>query len=256
MLMKISIRGMILIVIAILANNLLWLYSSENNDMSDDGKQILLVSSAANNCVVNPVENRKQNTLAQDMLIKVSTSQNIKSTKTSKRFMGESDYITATAEQDSPITLATFDMDVPIELSQDYLYEHTIDREDFFYANRERKLDTIQLLSAQGDDLNLIRKILKTEDNSDIRIEALTRLNHKHSYTATNTLIEALDDPVEEVALTALNTIVTNGDRTLLPLLNEKMNLISNSAMRDKYEKSIHRLKYSVTMGMDEILAE
>ncbi len=251
--MKISIRGVILIVISILANNLLWLYASENSDMSNNEKPILLVASVNNKGEFNSFENKKQNNLTQ---ITGCASQKDKSMKRNKRIINGSDNIKTTIDKDTPFTLATVDMDVPTELSQDLLFEHAIDREDFFHANAERKFDTIQTLSGQGDDLKLIRQILKTEVSSDLRIEALTRLNHEHSYIATNTLVEALDDPAEEVVLTALNTIVSNGDRTLLPLLNEKMNSISSRAIRDKYEKSIHRLKYSVTMGMDEIPVE
>ena len=251
--MKISNRGMILIVTIMLANNLLWLYASKNSEISKDDKQMLIDAKFDNNCSVNPASISKQNNLVQVIPIAEHISAHVHSRKTSKTIVYESDKTETIYDQDSPMTLASIDMDIPIELSQDFQYEQAIAKEDFYYANNEKKMHIIQSLSAQGDDLKLIREVLKTEEDSEIRIEALTRLNQEHSFTATNTLIAALDDPEKEVALTALNTLVANGDRTLLPLLNEKMLSISDNAVRDQYEKSIYRLQYSTTMAMDEI---
>lgn len=250
--MKVSTHGIILIIISILVNNLLWLYASDDSDMSNSKKPILLADSVNSKGKFNPIENN----LSQNIPITGCTSQKNESSKRNKWVESRGHNTKATDNKDTPFTVAMLNLDVPVELSQDFLFEHSIDREDFFYANSERKLDTIQTLSAQGDDLKLIREIMKAEVNSDLRVEALTRLNNEDSYVATRTLLEALDDPAEEVVLAALNTIALNGDRTLLPLLNEKMNLISGRAIRDKYEKSIHRLKYSVTMGMDNIAVE
>lgn len=254
--MEISVRGVILIVVAVLANNLLWLYATLDHDMLED--EILISSdlSLENTREVNAVEATNQNSLTQDVAIVDCSRETAKRKKPPRRISSISEDINTVVEEESPIESPTIDFDVPVELSQDYLDEHAIDGEEYFYADSERKLDIIQSLSAQGDDLELIREVLKTEDDSNIRIAALTRLTHEHSFAATNTLIEALDDPVEEVALAALNAIVVSGDRSVLPMLNEKKNTVSNGVIRNEYEKLIHRLEYSVTMGMDEILAD
>lgn len=254
--MKGSIRGMFFIVVSIIANNLLWLYSLENTAIANNDKRLLLTAATDNHGGFNPVDNEKQSALMRNILMPECSSQMENGAKVKGRVFSENDAEENTVDQETPFTLVLNDMDVPIELSQDLLNEHAFNSEDFFYTNDEKKIDTIQSLSPQGDDLKLIRKILQNEESSDLRIEALKRLHNEHSYIATNTLVEALDDPEERVVLTALSTIVSNGDRTLIPLLKEKMSISSSNAMRDKYEKSIHRLKFSVTMGMDEIPVE
>ena len=256
-LMRISMRSTIFFLIFVITNNLLWLHLIKDNTKLYHQKQLLNDISSENDCDINCDKEKKHKILTQDIPTAESNILDVKSTDTNTVIIRECDDENNIYDQESPFAYATFDIDIPMEYSQDFLYEQAINREEYFsFANPEKKLDIIQSLSAQGDDLELIREILKTEDDSNIRVAALTRLNHAHSFAATNTLIKALDDPVEEVALTALNTIVINGDRSLLPLLSEKINLMSDTPIRSEYEKLINRLKYSVTMGMDGIIIE
>jgi hypothetical protein len=151
----------------------------------------------------------------------------------------------------SPENTYSEDIDVPVALSQDILFERQMDFEYFFQGDVTKKLETIETLSPQGEALSLLKEILRNEQDSNIRIAALNRLKQEHSYAATTLLIDALDDPAADVSLAALNTIVTNGDRTLLPLLKEKLASLPGGSIHNQYAQLIHQLEYSVTMEMD-----
>lgn len=153
----------------------------------------------------------------------------------------------ASSESEAPA------IDVPQEASRNYLYERGFNNDYYSSLGREERLDTIQSLSAQGKDLSLIKEIVLTEGDTALRIAAVSRLAYEHSYAATNILMDALDDPSEEVCLVALRSIANNGDRTLIPLLREKMDAMPNGSVRDGVEKTIRTLEYSVTMKMDEL---
>ena len=153
--------------------------------------------------------------------------------------------------ENSPETAATVATDVPVAFSQDALSERQMDLEYFFQADAPKKLKTIETLSPQGDGLSLLAEILRVEKDSAIRIAALDRLKQEQNYAAITLLIAALDDPVSEVSLAALNTLVTNGDRSLLPRLKKKLVALPSGATRNQYAQSIHQLEYSVTMLMD-----
>lgn len=83
---------------------------------------------------------------------------------------------------------------------------------------------------------------------------AVKRLRYggQNSYFATRLLLDTFNDSVDEVALSALDTLVVNGDRSLIPLLQEKMETLPSGAVRDYYGNAIGRLEQSVTMRMDE----
>jgi hypothetical protein len=147
-------------------------------------------------------------------------------------------------------------LDVPQETSQNYLYQRQYKRDYYYATGRQERLDTIQSLAAQGKDLSLIKEIMQTEEAESLRAAAVSKLAYQHSYAATGLLVDALDDPAEEVRLTALNAIVTNGDRTLIPLLREKLESLPDGSVRTEMAQSIHRLEYSVTMQMDGLPTE
>lgn len=146
-------------------------------------------------------------------------------------------------------------IDIPQETSQNYLYQRQYRRDYYYATGRQERLDTIQSLAAQGKDLSLIKEIIQTEEAENLRAAAVSKLAYQHSYAATGLLVDALDDPAEEVRLTALNTIVKNGDRTLIPLLRKKMESLPNGSVRTEMAQSIRQLEYSVTMQMDGLPA-
>jgi hypothetical protein len=254
--MKIPIWGLFVILLAVLINNLVWFYSTEEESMPDNNCSERLSGSPCGGCemIFFPVSQPSR----PDVAISSSERcpQNNMNNDTGAQNTAINENKGVLLDELSPMGSDTHEIDVPIEASQMYLYEYDIARDQFYAAGFEEKINTIQAISAQGEDLELIKDILKTEDNSTIRMAAIVKLTNERSFVATNTLIEALDDPVEEVTLTALNTIVSNGDRTLVPLLQEKMVSMPNGTIRDEFEKSIHRLEYSVTMSMDEIPME
>ncbi|MCU7928881.1 MAG: hypothetical protein KZQ97_20950 [Candidatus Thiodiazotropha sp. (ex Dulcina madagascariensis)] len=254
--MKIPIWGLFVIVLAVLINNLAWFYSAEEESVPDSKCLERLSGQARGDCEVTSLSFNK--TIRQEIAISGSDEypQNNMNIDTDAENTSVSEEGGLLLNQPSPVVSDNFEIDVPIEASQMYLYEHDIARDQFHAAGFEDKLNTIQSLSAQGDDLELIKEIIEIEDNATIKAAAIVKLANKHSFVATKVLIEALDDPVKEVTLTALNTIVANGDRTLVPLLHEKMIRMPDGSIRDEFEKSIRRLEFSVTMGTDEIQIE
>ncbi len=158
---------------------------------------------------------------------------------------------TDSQSEKSPEGIDSRTIDVPLDESIGTLERDTDSKEQFFLSDTSKKLETIEVLTTQAQDLGLIEKILKTEEDANVRKAALNRLNQEQSYAATNILIEALDDPSHEVSLTALATIVANGDRTLLPKLEEKLAAITNESNRKIFEESIKKLEYSNSMDID-----
>jgi HEAT repeat protein len=146
--------------------------------------------------------------------------------------------------------------DLPREASQNHLYQHQFGRDYYYAASPGERLDTIQSLDTQGNDLSLIEEIVHTEDESALRAAAVAKLAYAQNYAATSLLIESLDDPAAEVRLAALDAVVKNGDRTLIPILREKMETMPDGSDRNAVAGSIRRLEYSVTMQMDDIPAD
>ena len=252
--MRVSVRGTVFVVALLLANNLLWLFLLENSTKPDHDEKITLDIPKVVNSDTVPNGERQRKLAAEARSFEPSNIKKCSNSNTRPVERCACNKETTPVDRHSPFAYDSAYMDVPIEHSREFLYQHAIDTATYFsHADLEKKFKIIDSLSAQGEDLNLIRDILKNEHNSALRIATLSRLKHQHSFTATRALIEALDDPVEEVALTALNTIVTNGDRTLLPILVEKTSLLPDGVVRDEYTRLINRLRFSVTMGMDGI---
>lgn len=164
-------------------------------------------------------------------------------------------------EEISPDQAAPFGLDTPVSDIPEQSSRRYLERRDFnagYYDSlgREDRLDAIESLAAVGNDLALIKEVLHKEDDSALRVATVTRLSHEHSYAVSNILLDALDDPADEVRIAALNAIAQNGDRTLIPVLEERMQELPDGAVREEVIKSIHKLKYSVTMAMDGLPAE
>lgn len=235
----------IFIALAILANNLIWIYATQEKPLGQES------------AVARVATERKFNTTPHNSSHNAPYSDNLLSNANAVNKVSNtvSSSISSDKNKNVPSDADTRNTDLPSHLSQDIIYENIIDKEQFFFNDKNKKLDTVNALSAQGDDIKLLANILKNEADADIKKAALKRLTQEQSYAATNILLEALDDPATDVALTALQTIVNNGDRTLLPLLREKSAAIANRSTRELYENSIHELEYSVVMGMDNITA-
>ncbi len=248
--MNIPKWSLVAAIFAVAINNLVWLHSTEKEAIANDISSQSALPAA--DCGLNSLASRRSNWSDVENLRSANASQTSTHAIVSDDITAR-DNVEAAANRSSPIGLESHEVDLPIEESQRFLYEHDISLNDFYAYSNEEKLNTIQSMSAQGDDLAFLKEIFEAEDDSAIRVAAVAKLTDQHSFAATNTLIEALDDPVEVVVLTALDTLVKNGDRTLVSLLEEKILTLPSGSTRDKFENSIHALRYSATMAMDEI---
>lgn len=144
------------------------------------------------------------------------------------------------------------DLDMLEELQSNFEFERQAGMALFFATDNDKKLETLEMLSTQGDDLKFLREVLKTEGDEEVKKAVLQKFHQQHSYEANNLLLEALDDSSLDVALTALHLIASNGDRSLIPILRNKMEVLPNGAARDFYTRSISRLETTSAMDMEE----
>lgn len=136
--------------------------------------------------------------------------------------------------------------------------EHSRQQQDALVAtllesDEPKKIAMVEALTAQGDDLALLDKILTIEDNPAVKITAINRLQLEPSEATIPLLLKALDDPAPEVSLIALNALASQGNETLLPILIEKMRGLPEGPIRDFYGESIQRLDMRVTMGLSNL---
>ena len=76
-----------------------------------------------------------------------------------------------------------------------------------------------------------------------MRVATVTKPPHGHSYTVTNILLDALSYPADEFRIAALNEIASNGDRTLIPVLEEKTLESPDGTARNEVSNSIRKFK-------------
>lgn len=222
-----------LIATAFLANNIAWYWVMENHQTA-------------------PVETSQSNMQISTPYSARPSAQNTATTE----LAANSKVASKPATIKTPFQSKTRDVGVRMEDSLDFVAEHRMDSEQFFQNSTQKKLSTIENLSAQGDDLKLLDKIVHTDHNNQVRLAALQRLGGQQSYGATHLLIDALDDSNSDVALTALNTLTANGDRTLLPLLQAKMQKLPSGTIRDQFSRALDRLDLSVSTEGDNFASQ
>ena len=170
-----------------------------------------------------------------------------------------SDYYATTSQpypeenEDLPRSLDAeyYEMDVPPEYSQNSFMEHKQKRNTFFSVEKSSKLETISMLSATGGDLDLITEIISLEEDPKIRVAAVQRLTQQQNYAVTKTLLSALDDSSSEVVLGALKVMVSAGDRSIVPLLREKMLSKVEPGIQGAFAEAIDQLDLSVAMQFE-----
>lgn len=236
--MTISKKTLSFIILAIALNNLVWLYSvREDKDHPSIESESFSQKTPETEFHKHTVDAQEVNSVFPIDAVK---GKNLQPTSKNKP-----------VAENSPEGINTADIDVPQEASQNYQREKAYAAENYSSSDTSKKLETIQELSAQGDDLKLIGNILNTENDNKLRVAALSRLNQAQSYAATNILIKSLDDRDLSVSATALHIIAVNGDKTLVPVLKEKVTSMPNGSIRDMYEESINKLENSGIMAMD-----
>jgi len=156
----------------------------------------------------------------------------------------------------SPVGTSTDGTDIPFHESQDAILHSKLDREYFFQGDPARKLQTIEALSPQGEAIELLKQILQSDPDSSIRIAALNRLRNERTYAVTALVVHALDDPAVEVSVTALNTLVAAGDRTMIPLLKDRLASVHDQPLREQYVQAIQKLEYSESMAVDGVTGQ
>lgn len=164
-----------------------------------------------------------------------------------------------TAEPEDPITAMqpheknTFRAEevLPAESSERFLAERERNREAFYFDDEQSQIATIQALTPQGEDLQLLTDIIQTHESPSLRAAAIERLQYQNSYVAITALLDALDDSSEDVVLASLVALNTSGDRSLLPTLESKFLSLPEGDIKDQLGQTIKALDFSVTMEMD-----
>lgn len=253
--MSLSLRNLIFLILAMLCASLAWKYYWALNQKSVTTVQLKECGPTTGNTDVTAKPNNKINTLnpfepkPTHVQVEVEVNSALSGNDTSHN-------PTQDPNAPSPMNSRTDFEDITLEQSQAIAYQQALDRQYYFDESPERKEEIIETLSPQGGDLVLLSKIVEGEDPNHIKIKALTRLTSTNNFVATQTLLNALENPANEIVATALNSIVTNGDRSLLPLLKDKMKQTTNETLRSQYQQSIKKLEYSVSMGMDNMDSE
>ena len=180
-------------------------------------------------------------------------NQSLLSGTTLDSFELESDAdVALSAEQPLP-PQELVDLNLPPEMSERALLERSSERELFYFASAEQKLATLRTLQPMGEDLILIEEIIHSAEDEEIKVAALQALAGANNYASTQLLMQALDDGNETIAANALYLLAQSGDRTLLPVLEDRLTSLAEGGLRDEYRRAISSLTTSVTMGMDNL---
>ncbi len=87
----------------------------------------------------------------------------------------------------------------------------------------ELREKAVSYLDAEGEDLDLLAKIVAEDDDPTVRATAAERLSHSESITSVRALVAALDDPEKEVVLEAIDGLSFVGDPGAIPDLKKKL---------------------------------
>ena len=109
----------------------------------------------------------------------------------------------------------------PVNFSTNH--EQKMKRENFFAADEQSRVAILQEMSPVGEDLRYIITSLLQDKNPSVRLVAAQRLSFSESYTATQSLLEALSDSDSSVVQAAMDSLVSLGDPTIIPLMEAKL---------------------------------
>lgn len=151
----------------------------------------------------------------------------------------------------SPLEADTPEMDVGIEQREATLSEMESVREHYYAYALNDRLQVIESLAATSNDLVLLADILQREDEPALRAAAVSRLAQSNNHVATRLALNALDDPALDVQLSALHALAATGDRSLVPLLRERLAASPAGDLQEQMRVSITRIERSGTMDMD-----
>lgn len=138
------------------------------------------------------------------------------------------------------------DEDIPtMEVSSE---ERKLKKDLFQHLDIESRLDLLTEMSPVGVDLQHISNALLNDSDPKVRAAAAKRLSFSENYSATSSLLTALSDHDETVVIEAVNSLIKLGDRSVLPLIEEK--LISPSE-NIKASLATAREAFNKPVGMD-----
>lgn len=164
----------------------------------------------------------------------------------------------ATAKHDSqeqnPISNPAMDLPdnrLPSDISFEMADVNTFNKESFQYDSLEHKLQTIDSLSSNGDDLVFIQSVATTDQDPEVRAAAAKRLSGVNNYAAVDTLVAALEDENPKVALTALTALKKTQDRSLIPILKSKSESLGDGVLETHFSDAIRSLEYSKGVSLD-----
>ena len=122
-------------------------------------------------------------------------------------------------------------------------------RDNFFTSDEQSRVALLNEMSPVGDDLRYIVTSLSQDEKVSVRIAAAQRLSFSESYAATQSLIDALSDKDEVVVTAAINSLVTLGDLSVLPVIENK--LVSKKHLLPVVEEAKNRMDARQVMGSD-----
>lgn len=115
------------------------------------------------------------------------------------------------------------------------------------------RAETIPEISIAGEGLDVILDALALNPDPEVRAAAAKRLTTAKGYATMDGLINALDDPAQEVALQAIRSLVTIGDRSIILNMQNMLDRHSDPTVQQALDEGIHALKFSVRMESDGI---
>jgi hypothetical protein len=101
--------------------------------------------------------------------------------------------------------------------------ENRTKRDNFFTSDEPTRIALLNEMSPVGEDLNFIVTSLRKDEQVAVRIAAAQRLSFSENYVATQSLLDALSDKDDAVVKAAINALVSLGDSSVLPVMENKL---------------------------------
>lgn len=115
------------------------------------------------------------------------------------------------------------------------------------------RAEAILEIPIAGEGLDVILDALALNSDPEVRVAAAQRLATAKSYATMDGLINALDDSVPEVALQAIRSLVTIGDRSVILNMQNILDRHFDPTVQQALEEGIQALEFSVRTESDGI---
>jgi hypothetical protein len=120
-------------------------------------------------------------------------------------------------------------------------------------SDSQVRAETIPEIPIAGEGLDVILDALALNPDPEVRAAAAKRLATAKGYATMDCLINALDDPVPEVALQAIRSLVAIGDRSVILNMQNVLDRHSDPTVQQALEEGIQAIEFSVRTESDGI---